>query len=246
MPVGTVAPKAIGRALLLHEDTYAAVLLLLLVDTYPDTDENGQLVVLQWTPEAIKMQLEDDFGIKLPKDTLDRIMAAIVILTTNYFFKDVRRFIELCNILAGDGFQPDEFDPADASEIMWGVIEAMIIYPPNNDPEDTEFSPEIRAYIAEVLKVEGIALPPDVLRLGAAADATDHIRMNFSDDPEMFQGVWEVQRAKRDDLVTMAKAGLQELASQLRVLSLQTGSVDQVLKQIQKIAGTLPAAEVAP
>lgn len=234
-----VAPRAVHRALLLSEETYASVLLLLVLDSYgPEA--------LEWHPETIRRQVEEDFSLRLPKATLDKIMAAVTILTTNYFFKSVSRFIELCNILSGDDFQPDEFDPADATEILWGVTEAVLIYPVNDDPEDTEFSPEVRAYIGETLKAEGIASPPDVLRLGTRADATAHINMNFSDDPEMFQAVWEVQRSKRDDLVTLVKTNLQALAEQLQLLRLNNGSIgNDLLKQIRKVSGYLPSGDEA-
>ncbi len=232
-----VSSTAVHRALLVSEESYASVLLILVLDNYGPE-------VLEWHPGTIRLQLEDDFSVQLPKVTLDKILAAVTILTTNYFFKSVSRFIELCNILSGDDFQPDEFDPADADEILWGVTEAAIIYPPNNDPEDTEFSPEVRAYIEEVLKVEGIASPPDVLRLGARADATGHIAMNFSDDPEMFEAIWEVQRAKRDDLVNLVRTNLQELSMQLQLLRLRQGSVkNELVKQIQHVAGYMPHSD---
>lgn len=247
LPMGSLSPKVVARALLQSGDTFATVLFLLLVDVYGDElDEQGRPAVFDWHPKTIKMQLEQDFGVQLPKENLDKIMAAIMIFTTNYFYKDVSRFIDLCNILAGDDFSPGVFDPADSAEILWGVSEAMMIYPPNDDPEDTEFSPEVRAYIREVLKEEGIADPPDVLRLGADPSATDHIRMNFSDDPEMFQAVWEVQRGKRDDLANVVREGLKDLATQLEILALQNGSTQGILQKLRQVAGLLPAEEEAP
>jgi hypothetical protein len=230
-----LAPRAASRALLLSEDSYATVLLLLVLDTYGRD-------ALQWHPDTLRMALESDFGLELPKESLDKIMAGITILTTNYFYKDVRRFIELCNVLSGDDFQPDEVEPADASEVLWGIVEATLIYPPNEDPQDTQYSPEITAYIGEVLKRDGIALPPDVLRLGGNTGAAEQVAADFADDPDMFAAMWEVQQAKRGELVELLQGNLREMAVQLRLLPLENGSTEELLQQMQQVIGKLPTA----
>ena len=232
-----LAPRAAARALLLSEDTYATVLLLLVLDTYGYD-------ALRWHPDTLRMELEHDFGVELPKESLDKVMAGIVILTTNYFYKDVVRFIELCNVLSGDDFQPDEFDPADASEVLWGIVEATLIYAPNEDPQDTQYSPEITAYIKEVLRRDGIALPPDVLRLGGNTGAAEQVAADFADDPEMFAAMWEVQQAKRQELVELLQGNLREMAVQLQLLPLENGSTEEMLQQMQRVVGKLPAAEI--
>ena len=128
-------PKVVTRTLLMEESTYATVLLLILLDTYgPEA--------LQWAPETISLELKDDYAVNITKQTLDKIMAAIAIVTTNYFYKDVLKFIELANILSGDDAEPDEFDPATAGEVLWGLSESFLLWPPEKDdnPEDTQFS----------------------------------------------------------------------------------------------------------
>ena len=238
---GGVSPKAISRALLLSAEAYATSLTLLVLDTYgPDVLGNPEdLEADGWAPETIKMQIEQDFGLDLPKASLDKIMAGITILKTNYFYKDVVRFIELCNILAGDDFQPDEFDPADAGEVLWGILEAMILYPPNDDPEDTEFSPEVVGYIEKVLQIEGVIDPPDVLRLGMKASVADKVRADYSDDPEMFSAIWDVQQGHNDDLKKMLQGNLNELAIQLQLLPMQQGKKDSLIQQVQQMAAKL-------
>lgn len=238
-------PKAAARALLLSEDTFATILFALVIDTYgPEVlgrQEDGSWED-PWHPQTISMELERDYSLTLPKVTLDKIMSAITLVTTNFFYKDVRKFIDICNILSGDDFSPDTFDPATAAEVMWGVSEALLISPPDDDNDaDTEFSPEIQGYIAAVLKEEGIAKAPDVLRLGAESDASEHIQANFGDDPEMFSMIWKTQAAKSDDLKQMVIENLQAMALQLRVLPLNTGSKDRLLQLIKNVVGYLPA-----
>ena len=227
------------KALLLDDNTFASILFLMVADIYgpeilPGPDRDG------WSPKTFKMQLEEDFGIRLPKESLDKIMAAITLVTTNFFWRDVVRFIEICNILSGDDFQPDEFDPADPGEILWGVTEASIIWDPDDDAEDTEFSQEIRGYISQVLRVDGISDPPDLLRLGLSGTAGQEIDESFGDDPAMFDAVWETQRGKTDELKQMVTDNLRQLAFQLQILPLDEGEKQGVLQQIQKVSGMLP------
>lgn len=232
-----VNPRSILRALLLSEETFATVLFLLVLDRYGT-------VALTWRPDTIQASLEKEFGLHLPKITLDKIFAAFTVYTTNYFFKDVGRFIELCNIFAGDDFQPDEFDPADPGEILWGITEAMLIYPVNEDPNDTEFSAEIRGYIGEALHRDGLVKAPDVLRLGTRGNAEATMRSDFDDDPEMYGALWKVQQGRGDDLKTMVKTNLREMAMQLQLLPLENGELKQeTLQQLQQVAGLLPAAQ---
>lgn len=237
-------PRAAARALLLSEDTYATILFLLACDAFGaeflgQRNEDGSWDE-PWHPTTIRMELEKEFGLILPPINLSKIVAAITLVTTNYFYRDVRKFIDICNILSGDDFSPGTFDPANAAEIIWGVSEAMLLYPADDDKEDTEFSPEIRGYIAEVLKADGIASAPDVLKLGAESDASQHIQTNFSDDPEMFAAIWKVQQAKNSDLTDMVKENFREMLVQLRVLPLNQGSKEGLLRQIQHVVGELP------
>jgi hypothetical protein len=231
-----VAPKTIFRAMLLSEDTFTTPLFLLLMDRYgPDA--------LQWAPETIRLELENDFQLQLPKYTLDKLMAAISIVTTNYFYKDVTRFIELCNILAGDEFQPDEFEPADAGEILLAMTEALLLWPPDADSEDTEFSPEIQEYIRQVLDEEGILKPFDVLRLAFQDDRSAVVDAEYADDPEMFSAIYGMQQSKQNDLTAMLLENIGALTAQLRLLPLKSGQTEQVVEQLNGLVSRANLAQ---
>jgi hypothetical protein len=222
------APQAIQRTFLLTEESAALPLFLIVMDRYGAE-------ALSWAPETIKLELENDFRIQLPKISLDKIMAAITIVTTNYFYKDVTRFIELCNILAGDDFQPDEFEPADAGELLVGITEAILLWPPDGDPEDTEFNPEIREYISQVLGQEGILKPFDVLRLAFNKDEASKVDAEYADDPEMYSAIYKNQQEKTDELRAVYLENILALASQLKLLPLQQGSTKELVNQLEKI-----------
>jgi len=222
------APKAVQRSLLLSEDAYATPLFLLVMDLYgPEA--------LNWAPETLRMELEQDFQLRLPKATIDKIYAAITIVTSNYFYKDVTRFIELCNILAGDDFQPDEFEPADAEEMLIAITEAMLLWPPDDNTEDTEFSAEIREYIKQVLGEQGILKPFDILRLAFDGDQASRVSVEYADDPEMYAAIYAMQQAKTDELRQIYLENVAALTQQLQALPLQNGSTVEAVRQLLSI-----------
>ena len=229
------ASKAVQRALLLSEESYATPLFLLVMDQY------GQ-EALSWATETLRMELEQDFKVQLPKITLDKIFAAITIVTTNYFYKDVTRFVELCNILAGDDFQPNEFEPADADEMVMAMTEAMLLWPMDDDAEDTEFSAEIREYITQVLGEQGILKPFDMLRFAFDGDQSSRVDSDYADDPEMYAAIYDMQQSKTDDLRKVYFRNVSDLVQQLQVLPLTNGSTADAVRQLLSLVERAGAA----
>jgi hypothetical protein len=127
-------------------------------------------------------QVRDDFDVALPRANLDRLQAAIAVVTTDRFFQSVDRFIEVANVLAGSAARPGVFDPADAVECAWAVAESFLLHPPDAD-EPEPFSDDVRAYVGQVLRSEGFLKPPAILRFALAADRTTDAQYVFGDDP---------------------------------------------------------------
>lgn len=218
------AHRQTAKQLLLDPDTYATTLLILLVDTYG-------LEVAQWTPQAIALQVTDDFGVELPKTAVDRIMAGITLVTTNYFYKSLSRFIDICNVLSGSDFDPGVFDPADSYEMAWAITEALLLSPPE-EPEP--FTDDIRHYITAMLADEGYVTPPDILRLAIGGDLAEQVRFNFADDPEMFQGIYANQQSKTAEVKDVIKDGLAAMLNQIAQLPLKTGSAENLLAKLRQ------------
>jgi hypothetical protein len=225
---GTSRPNAnaVLRAFLGSDETYATVLLLILLDTY------GQ-EALEWSPATIRMQLEEDFAVELPDGNLDKIMAAVTIVTTNYFYQDPVRFVELCNILSGDDAEHDEFDPADVSEILWGISESFLLWPPEEADAsyDTKFSAEILEYIRQTLTEEGFLKAPDIMGV-SGLDETSFVRDTWSDDPEMYQAIYELHQYKMKDMKFFLHSNFQDLHQQLKALPMEEGNKESLMKRI--------------
>lgn len=214
---------ALLRQRLTDRNTYATTLLAIAIDRYGDE-------VLTWTPDTIRYELEIDFGIKLPQLNLDKIMAAILIQTTDYFYRSTWYFVQLCNVLSGSLFDPEEFDMADSYEIALGLTEALLISPPDKDEEP--FDDQVRWYIGFVLDYEGIDDPPDVLRLALREGSTP---------TEIFDGLpdsYELYAAKRD----ADREGLQEaiadkmndLFNQLETTPFETVKGTELVQKLRK------------
>lgn len=196
------------------ENSYATTLLTLFVDTYGTEG-------FQWDPKTIKMEIEDDFSVKLPQANHDRLMTAIRLVTSDDFYKSLPDFVNFCNILSGDTYDPRTWDPADAAEVAWGLTEALLLDPPT---EDEPFTPDILAYIGAILDMEGIMNPPDILRIATRTqDLAAKVQGDFTDDPEMFGAVYQFEGSKTALINQTVKANLAELSSQLDKLPLTEG-----------------------
>lgn len=205
-------------------ETFATVLLTLFLDRFG-------MEALEWDPSTITLEIEEEFDVELPALALDKLMVAIKILTSDRFHKSLPDFIAFCNVLGGEPYDPNTFDPADTEEVAWGITEGMLIAPP--DEQDTEpFSDEIRAYIGGVLDAEGILNAPDVLRIALRKARVSPSLDDYSDDPEMFSAIYDVEANKTDEINRTIRTKTKILAAQLAALNLQNGNTQQVAKML--------------
>lgn len=226
------------KEMVLGEGTYGTVLYVWYVDRWGhERDDEGRMACLYWTPETIKMEIEETVGVVMPKANFDKLMAVICIITTDLFYRDVQRFIELSNILSGDDFQPDEFDPADSVECAWAIIEALLNDPPDAG-ETGPFSDEVRRYLGIVLRNEGIVDAPDILKLALFDDHDPAGPTDYADDPVMFSAMYDVQQGKTEEILTVLRDGMTELLAQLEALPVENGSVQELKSKLHKAINT--------
>lgn len=189
---------------------------------------------LEWDPATIALEIEEEFNVKLSQSSLDKLIVCIQILTTDRFFKNPPDFISFCNVLGDDTYRPDMWDPADAEEIAWGITEALMIEPPDeNDPEP--FTDEIRGYIGAVLDSEGIINPPDILRIALRSNRVSKNITDFSDDPEMFNAVYDLEAGKTEDINNTLRMKTKLLAEQMAALNLKNGNTQNVVEMLHNV-----------
>lgn len=219
----TTSRKRLYNELLRNPETFATTLVTVLIDTYGSE-------ALTWDPETIALELRDDFNVELSAENFDKLMTGISLLTTDEFYLLVPEFISVCNILSGDTYDPRTWDPADAEEVAWGITEAMLLAPPDNEEEP--FTQEIRAYIGEVIDMEGIINPPDVLRIALRGSGKNlhNVPGEFSDDPIMFESIYKLEQGKTDAIMGTLRKNLQQLTVQLSTLPLQNGDAKKAIQ----------------
>jgi len=212
------------KAMWKSPQTFASVLLTVFLDRFG-------VEGLQWEPNTIVLEVEDEFDIDLPQISLDKLLVAINIVTSDTFYRSLPDFIMFCNVLSGDTYRPDMFDPADSAEVAWGITEGLLLSPPE-DEQDGPFGDEIRAYIGAVLDQEGIINAPDVLKIALRKANVSDAANDFSDDPSMFNAVYDVEAGKSAEINNIMQAKVQMLLGQLQALQLQNGSTGTVVKTL--------------
>lgn len=211
------------------KETFASVLLTMFLDRFGSE-------ALTWDPSTIALEIETEFDVDLPQLSFDKLMVAIQILTTDRFYKSLPDFISFCNVLSGETLRADMWDPADAEEVSWGITEALMLYPPEDDDPEP-FTNEIRAYIGAVLDQEGLVNPPDILRIALRQARVSPSIQDFSDDPMMFNAIYDLEEGKRQDIELSVRLKTKLLVAQLRALKLQNGSAEQVANMLEAAAG---------
>lgn len=208
------------------QESFATTLLVLFAETYGTEG-------LTWSPDTIAIALEHDLGLRVPRHNFDRLMAAIDIVTRNGFYTSTEDFIRLCVVLSGGALDMDTWEPADVAECAWGLTEGLILWPPD-EHEDNPFSPEITGYLGFILQSEGFVTPPDIMRIASGMDADTYGRAvdNFSDDPEMFAGIWASAESRTDEIDKAILENLRRLAGQLDALPLQVGETNGVVRKM--------------
>lgn len=207
------------------QETFATVLLTLFLDRFG-------MEALEWDPATITLEVEEEFNVDLPQLSLDRLLVAIQIVTTDRFYKSLPDFIAFCNTLDGEEYNPNVFDPADAEEVAWGITEALMLSPPDDDDKEP-FTNEIRSYIGAVLDSEGIINAPDVLQIALRRARISPNIEDFSDDPDMFSAVYELEEGKKEDINQAIKLKLQLLVAQLSALNLENGNTAEVVAMLK-------------
>jgi hypothetical protein len=227
MPLLQKARPASFADALVSPESFATTLVTIFVDEYGTEG-------LTWHPGTILLEIRDDFRVELPRPNFDRLMLGIWLLTSDEFYNNLPSFIEACNVLSGDVFDPSVLDLADAAECAWGITEALLLSPPEEDDE-SPFSGEILAYVGKVLDREGIIKAPDILRLGTrSGDLAARIHSDFSDDPEMFSAIYQREAEKTREIDDLVRGNLALLTRQLGGLRLANGDAAGLATRLSK------------
>jgi hypothetical protein len=175
---------------------------------------------LSWDPLARRMQIEDDFGVELPRKEFEAIEALINAMTTDTAYRSVPVFHRTVQALNRQGLD-DLDDMPDPDDLTWAVAELSA-----NDPEpplvprtSIPYSDDIARYVGVVLDQHGVYGEPKVLRW---ADRTNPpLATNLGDDPLMFEAAMESSALKADELESELQNRFRALLTQLQELGIE-------------------------
>ena len=197
------------KDIFLSPDSFGTTLLICFLDTFG-------IESLNWEPETIELELEQYLSAEVPSENLDRLQAAMSVLTSNLFFISLEAFNTTCNALNFAVVNGKTFIPADIEDIMWGITEVNLLLGAN--AKSDEFSRDIQLYVGKILKSEGILDPPTILQ--------------FADMRRMDQ-ITASQVADLPDLSSMFSADLANTRAELDTWALK--KIDALFTQIGNV-----------
>ena len=212
------------------EGSFATALLLAAVDEYAEPADADGRTLFDWHPDTWQLELQDDLGFNPPLGNLEKLFVAISLRTTNFFYRSLPEFVHWCNLLNGD-ITGDIWEPADSEDIAWGILEAVLIAPPDA-AEPEVFDPEIVAYIGATLDAEGLIRPPKSLGFIARDQLAARLDAEFSDDPGLFAGIYGFEQQKAEQVDDYIRQRLRLLFLQLEQLPLVGNNALSAAQQV--------------
>lgn len=163
--------KSEAAKLLASDDTYAFVLMTILLPVFGDdlfTEDSSILFA----------DIEDYFDCHLSEESENRINAAITAMTTDLFFTNVNMFNAIALAFAeGDiGDIPEGIlETPDVGDMLWAVQEVSLLIgePKESEEFQSMFSPSVMSYVGDMIASVAEDLdevPDDVDELDEAFD----------------------------------------------------------------------------
>lgn len=187
-----------------------------------------------WSPLTIAMEIKDEFGMESNPVNFDKLMSAILVLTTDLFYHSLPDFCKICLSLSGE---PEGFIP-DSEDCAWGITEALLINPPQ---DENTFSEEIKSFIGQVLNQDGILNPPDVLRIALRdkGELLAQLKFDYSDDPEMFEAIAGFEQDKAETINSTIKSRTRLMLEQLRDMPIASEFKENASRVANKLLARL-------
>jgi hypothetical protein len=200
-------------AALQDPDLFASSALLILVDQFGTE-------AMDWEPETLNTELADKFGIEPSRALMDKLNAALALLTTELFYKSLEAFTTVCMALSSGVVSSRTFNMADLDDVMWGVTEARLLE--GKEVFDAaDWSHDIARYVGVLLSQEGIARPPKILNFAEQDPREVEERdLILAADLMMAEAYWRRNDEAAGELEQVAMAKLDQLFQQVESLPL--------------------------
>lgn len=169
--------------------------------------------VLNWDPETIKLELKD-LKVNINYKVFNRLMAAIGIVATDFYWRDLDSFVITCNALLSGSNSTLFEDPATVYEMAWSLIESNVLVKDQNI-----FDGKIKQYMIERLKFEGFLRPPKIFSITGIPMSLE-IPAEATSNPDFVKLLYDKQKEKEEDLAAFSKDNLALLYDQITDLKI--------------------------
>jgi hypothetical protein len=118
---------------------------------------------LEYEPALLRDQIEKDYELSLTQLQIDKLQAAMAVMTTDSFYTDWRVFEATCHLFHDEPIDTTLVNPLDAEDIAIGLAEATMIK--NDTIEDADelvFDDEVRAYAGRIFYEYGLCKAPKI------------------------------------------------------------------------------------
>lgn len=168
--------------------------------------------IFEIEPETIEQILKQQNHKTLQRN-VDKINAALGLLTTNLFWQDPITFAVTCRTLNRKARV--NAAPPDIEDVLWGITEARLIVGSPNE-ENEPFSDSIQAYIQQLLKMAGIVTEVPTLDF-----IEPQKEPNVYDDAEQSLAAYDSSRERVDDLEQGLSTKMATMLKQIKDLHIK-------------------------
>ena len=207
MPVHSVTSRQTYEQLWRSRDTVGTTLLVMVLDSY------GQ-EIFEMDPQAFRQELEEGFGVSdIPAISTDKVWALWHSISSDLVHTDVSTFMNAANVLSGTPMSYDVFDIADVYECAWAITEMTMLDASTPD----RLSPDVRRYLGEICKEQGLyRLPPMLAKVAdmGAQDYAANVESN-ADTPEAMQVMVQDQLAFQQDVAAYVERRVSKMMLEL-------------------------------
>jgi hypothetical protein len=176
-------------------------------------DSYGQ-EIFEMDPQAFRQEIEEGFGVSdIPTISTDKVWALWHSLSSDLVHTDVSTFMNAANVLNGTPMSYDVFDIADVYECAWTITELTMLDASTPD----RLSPEVRRYIGEICKEQGLyRLPPMLAKVAdmGAQDYAANMESN-ADTSEAMQMMVQDQLAFQQDVAAYVQRMVSKMMLEL-------------------------------
>ena len=114
---------------------------------------------LEWEPEFLRQEIDNDYDIKLSDLQQDKLQAAINVFTSDHFEEDWRVFEVIGHLMNNQPIDFDDLSPLEPEEIAVTLAEIGLI---RDGDEKITYHDEVRAYVGLIFHEYGMHKAPKI------------------------------------------------------------------------------------